>query len=154
MLERLYVKNFALINDMEIKFSSGFTVITGETGAGKTIIIEAINLICGERASHEFIRTGCDTAKVEAEFSINKNKKILEILDQLSISSDDETLIIRREISASGKNKCIVNDTQITLSMLKQLGDLLTDIHGQHEHQSLLSPKNQLESLDNFAQLT
>lgn len=154
MLERLYIKNFALINDLEIKFSSGFTVITGETGAGKTIIIETINLVCGERASHEFIRTGCDSAKVEAEFSISKNKKILEILNQLSISSDDETLIIRREIGASGKNKCIVNDNQITLSMLKQLGDLLTDIHGQHEHQSLLSPRNQLESLDSFAQLT
>ncbi len=153
MLERLYIKNFALIDDLEIKFASGFTVMTGETGAGKTMIVEALNLICGERANQDVIRMNCDTAVIEAEFSLIKNKKISEILNQFSISFDEDILIIRRELNVSGKNKCIVNGNQITLSMLKQLGDYLVDIHGQHEHQSLLSSMSHLELLDSFAGL-
>ncbi|MBI5416626.1 DNA repair protein RecN [Candidatus Poribacteria bacterium] len=154
MIERLFIKNFALINDLEINFSNGFNVMTGETGAGKTIIVEAINLVCGERSRQEFIRTGCDMAIIEAEFSINNNKKILEVLNNLNLTQEDGIIIIRREIGVSGKNRCLVNGHQITLSMLKILGDKLVDIHGQHEHQSLLLPENHLDVLDNLAKIT
>ncbi|MBI5207408.1 MAG: DNA repair protein RecN [Candidatus Firestonebacteria bacterium] len=153
MLERLYIKNFALIDNMEIEFMKGFIVLTGETGAGKTMIVEALNFVCGERARQEIIRTGCDTAVIEAEFSVTNHEKIFEVLSQLNIHHDEGMLIIRREINTSGKSKCLVNGYQITLSMLKQIGDLLVDIHGQHEHQSLFSPDNHLILLDNFAEI-
>jgi DNA repair protein RecN (Recombination protein N) len=147
MLSRLFIKNIALIDALDVEFAEGLNVLSGETGAGKSIIIDAVNLVLGERADRELIRTGAPSAAVEAWFSDIRG--VDDILEEQQIEADDE-LVLSRELSASGRNVCRVNGTLVTLAVLKALSDRLVDVHGQHEHQSLLSEKNHIAMLDSF----
>ncbi len=147
MLSRLVIKNIALIPAMEVRLSAGMNVLSGETGAGKSIIVDSVNLVLGERADREMIRTGEDKAVVEAWFT--GAESVGELLAEQEIEPEDE-LVLSREVSASGKNVCRVNGALVTLAFLKSVSDRLVDIHGQHEHQSLLSEKNHMAMLDGF----
>jgi len=152
MLKSLLIKDYALIENIEIKFGKGLNIITGETGAGKSILIDAMGLLLGERASVDVIRKGAEKSIVEGIFEITGNKKVKNILKEYEIEDGDE-LIIRREISIKGTNRCFINDTPVTLNVIKEIGDLLVDLHGQHEHQSLLKTENHIEMLDEFADI-
>ena len=149
MLNRLSIKNVALIERLNIEFDDGFNVLTGETGAGKSIIIDAVNLALGERASKELIKSGADKACVEAEFDIGTLPAVRQIMRENELDPEDG-LIISRELSASGKNVCRINGTLVNLATLKHITDLLVDVHGQHEHQSLLSQNRHIAFLDAF----
>lgn len=150
MLKRLSIKNVALIERLNMDFDDGFNVLTGETGAGKSIIIDAVNLALGERASKELIKTGAEKASVEAEFSVSENAAIKAVLEENELDWEDD-LIISREISLSGKNVCRINGTLVNLATLKQITDLLVDVHGQHQHQSLIIQSRHIGFLDAFA---
>lgn len=149
MLKELSIKNVALIEQLNIEFDDGFNVLTGETGAGKSIIIDAVNLVLGERASKELIKSGAGKASVEAEFDISGIPAVRAAMDEAQLDADDG-LIISRELSVSGKNICRINGTLVNLATLKQITDLLVDVHGQHEHQSLLSQNKHISFLDSF----
>lgn len=151
MLKSLHIKNYALINEIEVDFESGLNIITGETGAGKSILIDALSLVLGERASSDVIRKGADKAIVEAIFGISNNKKVKNLLGMNELEVSEE-LILRREISAKG-NRCFMNDTPTTLTVLQSVGDLMVDLHGQHEHQSLLRTETHIDLLDDFGGL-
>lgn len=154
MLEYLRVRNFALIEDIKVNFTKGFNVLTGETGAGKSIIIGAIGAILGERVDSDSIRKGEQKAIIEATFDIKNNQEAQKILGESGIDFEpDESIIIRREISSEGKNKNYINATPVPLAKLKELGNTLVDIHGQHEHQSLLKINTHIEFLDRFGNL-
>lgn len=148
MLESIRIKNFAIIENTEIEFKSGLTVLTGETGAGKTIIIDAIGLLLGDRASTDMIRHGESKAIIEGVFSIT-NQKVKDALKNLFIECDDK-LIIVRQILSSGKSTLRVNDETITLNSLKQISRYLIDIHLQHDAYRLIDPTNYIELLDDF----
>lgn len=148
MLSKLKIKNIALIEELEVCLSGGLNVLSGETGAGKSIIIDSVNLVLGERADRELIRTGAQGAVVEAWFC-DVNGYVTDILEEQQIEQWDE-LVLSRELSVSGKNVCRVNGTLTTLAVLKSISDRLVDIHGQHEHQSLLNEKNHMIMLDGF----
>lgn len=152
MLKNLSIKNYALIDELELEFETGLNIITGETGAGKSIIIDALNLILGERATVEEIRSGADKAIVEGIFTIIGNKKVQQLLNDSEIECEDE-IIVRREVNQKGQSRAFVNDTPIPISQLKLLGDFLVDLHGQHEHQSLLRPETHIDLLDDFGGL-
>lgn len=150
MLAYLRMQNFALIDDLSLEFFPGMNVLTGETGAGKSILIGAINLILGERASSEQVRTGAEQAVIEAVFTVSPDYEYLrEMLEEggLPWAAD---LIILREIARSGRNICRVNGRIVPLFLLKELGGALVDLHGQHSHQSLLRPEKHLFLLDEF----
>jgi len=147
MLKTLHVKDYALIERVDVEFDTGLNIITGETGAGKTILIDALSLLLGERASTDVVRKGTDKSIVEGIFYVKGNKKVEFLLKQNEIDFSPE-LIIRREISLKGSNRCFVNDTPVQLSLVKELGDILVDLHGQHEHQSLLRTETHIEYLD------
>jgi|SRR5690554_1232483 len=147
MLKTLYIKDYALIEQVKVQFGNGLNIITGETGAGKSILIDAVGLLLGERASTEVVRKGSDKSIVEGIFEVTKNKKVEALLQQNEIEILPE-LIIRREISLKGTNRCFINDTPVQLSVVKEIGDLLVDLHGQHEHQSLLRKETHIEYLD------
>ena len=149
MLQQLSIKNIALIEELSIEFESGFNVLSGETGAGKSIIIDSLNLVLGERADKELVRSGTQKARVEGIFSVNES--ICELLDEAGIECEDGLLIISREISVDGKSVCRMNGSAVTLSCLKKVADKLADIHGQHEHQTLLNKDSHLAFLDSFA---
>ena len=149
MLNRLSIKNVALIERLNIEFDNGFNVLTGETGAGKSIIIDAVNLALGERASKELIKSGAEKAYVEAEFDISGADAVWQIMQENELDPE-EGLIISREISSSGKNVCRINGALVNLAALKQITDLMVDIHGQHEHQSLLSQNKHISFLDSY----
>jgi len=153
MIERLSIRNFALIENIQLVFDKGFNVLTGETGAGKSIIIDALNLVLGEKASSDSVRKGADRAFVEAVFDLNKKEDIKKNLSLLDIPCEEDILIIRREIFADGKSRIFVNDRMVTLSRLREIGNLLVDIHGQHEHQSLLNVETHLKIIDIFGNL-
>ena len=149
MLVTLNVKNFAIIDNIQIDFDKGFTVLTGETGAGKSLIIDAISLLFGERASNDLIRYGEQKATIEGIFS-NYDNKIKEYLDELSIDYDeDEFLVIKRELYQTGKSICKINNQTISLSQLKQISEYIGDIHSQLETFGLINPKNYLSFLRN-----
>ncbi len=152
MLRSLYVKNYALIEEIQVEFKSGLNIITGETGAGKSILIDALSLILGERASSEVVRKGANKTVVEGVFYVSGNKKIKKILEDNGIEFSDE-LILRREVSAKGQSRCFANDTPISLAVMKEIGNHLVDLHGQHEHQSLLRVETHIELLDDFGGL-
>nr|PZN03485.1 MAG: DNA repair protein RecN [Bacillota bacterium] len=147
MLLKLNVKDFALIDDVEIEFKEGLNVLTGETGAGKSIIIDAIGMILGERASSEYVRAGKESSLIEAIFEYD-DPAIDNFLEEKGIEHEDNLLIISRKITQQGKNYCRINGTSVPVSLLKSIGRYLVDIHGQHQHQSLLDPDNHLEMLD------
>ncbi|MDR1103950.1 MAG: AAA family ATPase, partial [Endomicrobium sp.] len=148
MLSSLSVKNFALIEDLNIDFSSGFTVISGETGSGKSILIKSMELLTGARADLALIRSGCSICTISASFE-SKSDKIAEFLNNFSIPFNDDTILIRRTIENTGKSKAFINDSQVSISALASIGELLIDFHGQNEKHSLLDLDSQLEILDN-----
>ncbi len=152
MLRSLYVKNYALIEEIRVEFKSGLNIITGETGAGKSILIDALSLILGERASSEVVRKEANKTIVEGVFYVSGNKKIKKILEDNGIEFSDE-IILRREVSAKGQSRCFANDTPISLAVMKEIGNSLVDLHGQHEHQSLLRVETHIELLDDFGGL-
>ena len=150
MLQSLYLENIALIEKLGIELFPGFNVLTGETGAGKSIIIDAVNFVLGERTSRDLIRNGAARAKVEAVFSLNEGDAAFAALDALGIEYDGNELILLRELSAAGRNACRVNGTLVPVASLKSVSDTLVDIHGQHEHQALLDAENHISYLDAY----
>ena len=151
VLTLLRIKNLALVEELEWQMGPGFIAVTGETGAGKSIIIGALQLLLGERADKSFIRTGADLCTVEAVFSGNELQKLNPQLVEAGIEPCENELILKRSLSSTGTNRQFINSSPTTLSALKNLGDELVDLHGPHDHQSLLSPDRQLSLLDSFA---
>lgn len=151
LLSLLRIKNLALVDDLAWEVAPGFTAITGETGAGKSIIIGALQLLLGDRADRSLIRTGTETCTVEAIFAGNDVGLLHPQLDEAGIETSNDDLIVKRALSVSGANRQFINGSPTTLAILKGLGDALVDLHGPHDHQSLLSTERQLELLDAFA---
>ena len=151
MLLQLSISNLALIDAMSIDFAPGMNVMTGETGAGKSIVVDAVNLVLGERADRDLIASGKQKARVEAVFDIADNEKVKAMLDELSLDADEDTASISRELTSAGKNICRINGTVVPLQTLRQVSAQLLDIHGQHEHQLLLDSKNHISYLDAYA---
>ncbi|MEW6506691.1 MAG: DNA repair protein RecN [Bacteroidota bacterium] len=151
MLKSILIKDYALIENIQVEFGKGLNIITGETGAGKSILIDAMGLLLGERASTEIVRKGAEKSIVEGIFDIEGNKKVLSLLSENEIESNSE-LIVRREVFLKGTNRCFLNDTPVTLNLIKEVGDLLVDLHGQHEHQSLLKVETHIELLDEISE--
>jgi len=151
VLTLLRIKNLALVEELEWLMKPGFIAVTGETGAGKSIIIGALQLLLGERADKSVIRTGTDICTVEAVFSGHGLKKLNAQLAEAGIEPCENDLILKRTLSSSGTNRQFINGSPTTLSILKRLGDELVDLHGPHDHQSLLSPETQLLLLNSFA---
>ncbi|MGA9408247.1 MAG: DNA repair protein RecN [Bacteroidota bacterium] len=149
MLRSLYVKHYALIEEISVEFERGLNIITGETGAGKSILIDALSLLLGERASTEVIRKGAEKAIVEGTFAVAGSPKIQSLLKENDIELSEE-MIVRREISAKGQSRCFINDSPVPLTLLKEAGDVLVDLHGQHDHQALLRPETHIDFLDDF----
>ncbi len=151
MLLSLKIENIAFIESADIEFDSGFNVLTGETGAGKSIIIDAINAVLGERTSRELIRTGADSARVTALFT-NVSKEVLNNLSELDIFSDEDgNILLQRTLSTEGKNLCKINGVPSTVSVLRQVGHELINIHGQHDNQALLAPEKHFIFIDSIA---
>jgi len=153
MLNELSIKNFAIIDDLKISFPPGFSVLTGETGTGKSIIMEAVNLLLGSRASADLVRSGCENAELEAFFDIDEQSKTAVLMEEQGMDASDG-LILRRVISSSGKSRVFINSRQSTIDLLKQLTRDLAGISSQHAHQGLLQEENHLEILDEFAETT
>ncbi|MFD1707041.1 DNA repair protein RecN [Siminovitchia sediminis] len=150
MLQELTIRNFAIIDEISITFSEGLTVLTGETGAGKSIIIDAVHLLVGGRGSSEYVRHGASKAEIEGLFFISEQHPCFEKAHELGIEIEDGMLILRRDISNSGKSICRINGKLVTLAILRKLGSTLIDIHGQHEHQELMNETMHLFLLDDF----
>jgi DNA repair protein RecN (Recombination protein N) len=151
VLTLLRIKNLALVEDLEWQMAPGFIAVTGETGAGKSIIIGALQLLLGERADKSLIRTGAEVCSVEAIFSGNDLQRLNPQLLEAGVEPCESDLIVKRTLSISGNNRQFINGSPTTLSILKNLGDELVDLHGPHDHQSLLSPDKQLSLLDSVA---
>ena len=151
MLKHLYIKNFTLIDELDIELHQGFSVITGETGAGKSIILGAIGLLLGQRADSKAIKSGADKCVIEAHFDLS-NYAMEAFFDENEIEFDAADTIIRRELTAAGKNRAFINDTPVSLSMLKELGEQLVDIHSQHQNLLLQKQDFQLNVVDIIAQ--
>lgn len=151
MLQTLSIKQFAIIDELEIQFSDGLTVLSGETGAGKSIIIDAIGQLIGMRASSDYVRHGEKKAIIEGIFDIDNSKDAIHVLQNLNIDIDEDFLLVKREIFSSGKSICRINNQTITLQDLRKVMQELLDIHGQHETQSLLKQKYHLQLLDDYA---
>ena len=149
MLRSLYIKNYALIEEISVEFEHGLNILTGETGAGKSILIDALGLLLGDRASSEVVRKGSEKAIVEGSFAVGDLARVRRLLDEAELDSSAE-LLVRREISTKGQNRCFVNDSPISLNLLKEIGDELVDLHGQHDHQALLHPETHIDFLDDF----
>lgn len=153
MLKYLHIRNFALAENLEIDFQSGLNILTGETGAGKSILVGAIAAVLGGRVYTEVIRTGFDKAFVEAVFDISSQEPIRNLLETKGIEASGE-LFIRREISSTSSSRAFVNDVPVTMASLSEMGNFLLDIHGQHEHQSLLRRETHRHFLDGYGQLS
>src|SRR2546425_7489560 len=151
MLRELRIRNFAVIESVAVEFRPGLNVLTGETGAGKSMLIDAILLVLGARAQTDVIRSDADAATVEAVFDVEPRGAVAATLDEAGLAPDDGVLVARRELSRSGRHRAFVNDAAVTVALLERLGDHLVEVHGQHEHQRLLEPARQLELLDRFA---
>ncbi|MEE0410783.1 MAG: AAA family ATPase, partial [Clostridia bacterium] len=149
MLEQLTIKNVAVIDKLSVTFDNGLSVLTGETGAGKSIIIDSINMILGDRARKELIRNGTDYAQVEAVFEMTDT--VREVLTENDIDCDDDCVIITRKITTDGKSTARINGSAVTLNMLRDIADMLINIHGQHDNQALLTPRKHIGFLDSFA---
>ena len=151
MLLQLSISNLALIDALTIDFAPGMNVMTGETGAGKSIVVDAVNLVLGERADRDLIASGKAKARVEAVFDIADNERVRELLAQLELMGDEDIASISRELTSAGKNICRINGSVVPLQTLRQVSAQLLDIHGQHEHQLLLDSKNHVAYLDEYA---
>ena len=150
MLVQLEIRNIALIDHVSIELTRGLNVLSGETGAGKSMIIDSINAILGGRISKDIIRTGREKASVQAVFVVEK-EKVGDLLDSYGIDAEeDNTLVVSREFNINGKNICRINGKIVTVSMLKELGERIIDVHGQYDNQSLLKTENHIKLLDSF----
>ena len=154
MLTELRIKNFAIIETLTLPLAPGFNVLSGETGAGKSIIVGALGLLLGERASGDLIRTGAERAVVEGVFDIAGHATASSILDERGIDVENDTVVLRREVNANGRARAWVNGTTVTASVLAEIGRLLVNLHGQHEAQTLLDPEAQRQILDAFGGAT
>ncbi len=156
MLAEIYIENFAIIDTLHVQFSEGLTIVTGETGAGKSIMVDALMVALGGRAYSEFIRTGAEKSIVEAVFTVEHAEEVRAkaveygVLDE---EQEEQELLIRREISRSGRNRVLINGHPATNVMVAELGNLLVDIHGQHEHQSILNSDYHVDLLDFYGKL-
>src|SRR5512145_1214858 len=151
MLRELRLKNFVVVESVTVTFGSGLNVLTGETGAGKSILVDAIVLVRGARAQTDVIRTDAETATVEAVFALDGAAAARAVLDETGLTADDnDEIVVRRELARSGRHRAFVNDSPVTVGLLERLGDHLVEIHGQHEHQRLLEAARQLDLLDRF----
>ena len=153
MLKSLFAKNYALIDEIRVEFNSGLNIITGETGAGKSILLGALSAILGERLSKDIIRSGAEKVVIEGEFHIPLSDDYADFLRKHDLESNDDEIIVRREINVSGKSRCFINDSPVSLELLQSMGDLLVDLHGQHQHQLLLQVPRHIRYLDDFAHL-
>ena len=150
MLLELNIANIALIESLRIEFAQGFNVLTGETGSGKSIVVDCMNLVLGGRADRDFVRTGAEKGSVQALFDIAKNSAAKAILGEMDIDCEDGMVAVSREISRSGRNICRISGVIVLLNTLRRLTGTLLDIHGQHEHQSLLDPAKHIAFLDAY----
>ncbi len=153
MLKSIFIKNYALLDEIQVTFNRGLNVITGETGAGKSIIIGALGMLLGEKADVETIRGGAEKAIIEGQFVVRESALVEAFLKDHDLYDNGDELLLRRELNSSGRSRSFVNDTPVAMSVLKALGDLLVDLHGQHEHQSLLREREHLHYLDAYGQL-
>ncbi|HEX9930932.1 MAG TPA: DNA repair protein RecN [Pyrinomonadaceae bacterium] len=156
MLTLLHINNIALIDELRLEFGEGLNLLTGETGSGKSIIVDSLGALTGERVSADLIKEGRTSARIEGLFSLEPSAEILQIFDEAGLDvepSDFEDLIVRRELSATGKNRIFVNNQLVTQNFLKRIGAFLVDIHGQGEQQTLFDPRTHLEMLDDYAGL-
>lgn len=151
MLTELRIRNFAIIESLTLPLGTGFNVLTGETGAGKSIIVGALGLLLGERGAADVVRTGSDRATVEGVFDVAGNTGLLQLLDERGIDTDEPLLVLKREVTAAGRSRAWVNGTTVTAAALADIGRVLIDLHGQHEAQSLLDGESQRAVLDAFA---
>jgi DNA repair protein RecN (Recombination protein N) len=154
MLTELRIRNFAIIEALSLPRERGFNVLSGETGAGKSIIVGALGLLLGERASADLIRTGADRATVEGVFDIAERKEIASLLDEHGIDTDEPLVVLKREIASSGRTRAWVNGSAVSATLLADIGRHLVNLHGQHEAQTLLDPESQRRILDIFAGAT
>jgi DNA repair protein RecN (Recombination protein N) len=155
MLQELDIRNYALIDRVKIDFSEGLNILTGETGAGKSIIIGALGLILGERSASDVIRTGANNALVRATIDVSNSQRVSELLSETDLKDEEDSgmLLLSREISKNGRSRCWINEQTTTISTIREIGDYLVDIHGQHEHQTLFRSEKHLEILDDFGGL-
>src|SRR6187399_2918601 len=151
MLTLLKIKNIALIDELSIEFGSGLNLLTGETGSGKSIIVDSLGALTGERVSGDLIKEGSESAIIEGLFSIIAGDELTAILNENGIAANDGELIVRRELSAAGKNRIFINDQLITQGLLKRIGSQLVDIHGQGEHADLYDTSRHIDLLDEYA---
>jgi len=149
MLESIQIRNFAIIDSVQLEFNPGMSVLTGETGAGKSILLDAIKLVAGDRAESDSIRSGCEKAEISACFKLQDSAEAHDWLAQHEMDADGEC-VVRRVLHASGRSRAFINGYNATLMQLRALCDRLLDIHGQHEHQSLQLPQVQRQLLDAF----
>ncbi len=150
MLLHLTIRNFAIIDALELDFETGLTALTGETGAGKSILLGALGMVLGDRADNNSIKQDSDHAEIVAEFDIQNNEAVSSWLVEQALNADDECLL-RRRVSKDGRSRAYINGTPVNLQLIRELGEMLIDIHGQHEHQSLMKPVAQRRLLDDYA---
>jgi DNA repair protein RecN (Recombination protein N) len=150
MLKTLRIRNLVTIDDLSVEFGPGLNVLTGETGAGKSIVVDALGLASGDRGDSALIRTGAERSVIEAAFDGVASGPLAQLLTERGLDAGDEILVVRRELSASGSGRVLVNGSPSTVAVLRELGESLVDLHNQHEHQGLLSPDRHLELLDAF----
>ncbi len=153
MLAELEIRNLAVIESAHLSWRNGFCVVTGETGAGKSILMNSLKIILGERVKPDLIRKGAERLRVAATFTLSGGKAMQEVLDRLEIEMEGNELLIDREITAAGKNRCRVNGSAVSLGDLQMLGERLVDLHGQHQQQSLVRPETHLGFIDAYARL-
>ena len=151
MLTELRIRNFALIDRLSVQLGPGLNVLTGETGAGKSIIVGALSLLLGERASSDVVRAGEERASIEGVFEVDGRADVARLLDERGIEAEDGLLVLKREVAAEGRSRAWINGTPATATLLGELGRMLVDLHGQHEHQTLLRRDEQRAILDAYA---
>ena len=153
MLRALSIRDFVIVDRLELEFPPGFTVLTGETGAGKSILIDALALVLGARADALVVRQGAERAEVTAEFDVAALKPAKKLLEKQTLTEEGDVCLIRRVIDAGGRSRAFINGTAVTATQLRELGEMLVDIHGQHQHQSLTRATVQRELVDAFGKL-
>src|SRR6476619_2942016 len=150
MLTELRIRNFAIIESLTLPLSAGFNVLSGETGAGKSIIVGALGFLLGERGSSDLIRTGSDKATVEGVFDVSRSQSVSSMIDERGIDAEEGTVVLKREISSSGRGRAWANGSPVTATVLGEIGRALVNLHGQHEAQTLLDSESQRAILDEF----